>query len=285
MTTKNIKFGGAKLQFKKFNISEMEEHCAIAMIAKRGSGKSFLAREIMYYKRSIPGSVVISLTEKLNRFYTNFIGDSFIYSKYDPNILSSIYERQKMMNEDNQRRESNGKTPKDDRLMLIMDDCMSSKGEWVKDPNISELFFNGRHHHISFILTMQFPLGIPPEFRTNFDYVFLLNNDIKSDRKRLYEHYAGIFPSFDVFESVFDQITEDYGVLIINNKITSKDVTDKVFWYKARKTPDFHVGNRKFINYHKNSYDQNWNNKIPLFDINNYTSKRNHIKLIVDKIK
>ena len=30
---------------------------------------------------------------------------------------------------------------------------MSSKGTWLKDPNILELFFNGRHHHISFILT------------------------------------------------------------------------------------------------------------------------------------
>jgi ABC-type oligopeptide transport system ATPase subunit len=285
MTTKHIRFGGAKLQFKKFNISEMEEHCTIAIIAKRGSGKTFLAREIMYHKRHIPGTIIISKTEKLNRFYTDFIGDSFIYSEYESCILSNIYERQKLMNEDNQKREMLGKKPKDDRIMLIMDDCMSSKGGWLKDPNISELFFNGRHHHLSFILMMQFALGIPPEFRSNFDYVFLLNNDIKSDRKRLYDHYAGIFPSFDIFESVFDQITEDYGVLVINNKITSKDLTDKVFWYKAKKTPEFRVGNKKFINYHKNLYDENWNNKVPLFDLNNYTNKRNHVKLIVDKVK
>ena len=55
------------------------------------------------------------------------------------------------------------KSEKDDRIMVIMDDCMASKGTWLKDPNILELFFNGRHHHLSFILTMQFSLGIPPE--------------------------------------------------------------------------------------------------------------------------
>ena len=61
---------------------------------------------------------------------------------------------------------------------------MSSKGSWIKDPNILELFFNGRHHHISFILTMQFSLGIPPEMRSNFDYIFLLAEDFISNRKR-----------------------------------------------------------------------------------------------------
>ena len=45
------------------------------------------------------------------------------------------------MNEDNQKRKKDGKKLKDDRIMLIMDDCMSSKGEWLKDPQILELFF------------------------------------------------------------------------------------------------------------------------------------------------
>jgi hypothetical protein len=93
-----------------------------------------------------------------------------------------------------------------------MDDCMSSKGTWVNDPNILELFFNGRHHHISFILTMQYSVGIPPEMRSNFDYIFLLAEDIISNRKRLYEHYAGMFPTFDIFQQVFTAITEDYGI-------------------------------------------------------------------------
>ena len=58
------------------------------------------------------------------------------------------------MNEDNKKRIKDGKKPKDDSIMLIMDDCMSDK-RWLKDPNIAEMFFNGRHHHLSFILTMQ----------------------------------------------------------------------------------------------------------------------------------
>ena len=33
---------------------------------------------------------------------------------------------------------------------------------------------NGRHYKILFILTMQYALGIPPNLRTNIDYVFIL---------------------------------------------------------------------------------------------------------------
>ena len=36
------------------------------------------------------------------------------------------------------------------------------------------LFMNGRHWKIMLIITMQYPLGIPPNLRTNIDYVFIL---------------------------------------------------------------------------------------------------------------
>jgi hypothetical protein len=286
MTTKDVRFGASKLQIKKFNIQEMVDHCTIAMIAKRASGKSYLTKEILYHKRNLPSAIAISKTEKLNRFYSDFIPDSFIFSDYDPEVLSKIYDRQARMNEDNKKREAEGKTPKDDRMMLIMDDCMSSKGAWLKDPNILELFFNGRHHHLSFILTMQFSLGIPPELRSNFDYIFLLAEDFISNRKRLYEHYAGMFPSFDIFQQVFNDITEDFGCMVINNRIHSKNITDKVFWYKAKPVPEFKLGSNKFLKFHSESYDKEWNNKVHVFDPSSALAKRkNTLKLIVEKIK
>ena len=100
MTTKEVKFGATKLPIKKFNIHEMVDHCTIAMIAKRATGKSFLTREIMFQKRNIAAAVAISRTEKLNSFYSEFIPDSYIYSEYNSDILTRIYERQSKMNED-----------------------------------------------------------------------------------------------------------------------------------------------------------------------------------------
>ena len=167
-----------------------------------------------------------------------------------------------------------------------MDDCMSSKGTWLKDPNILELFFNGRHHHLSFILTMQYSVGIPPEMRSNFDYIFLLAEDTISNRKRLYEHYAGMFPTFDIFQQVFSDITENYGIMVIDNRVHSKNLTDKVFWYKAKTVPTFKIGCNKFHRYHNTAYDKDWNKRLEVFNPMDLVSKRkNTIRVAVEKIK
>jgi hypothetical protein len=282
---KNIGFGASRLQLKKFPIEKMARYCTIAMVAKRASGKSYLTREIMYHKRKIP-TVVISRTEKLNKFYGEFCPDTYIYDQFDTEILSRIYERQSRLNQDNEKRKKEGKRMKEDEIMLIMDDCMSSKGDWLKDPQILELFFNGRHHHMSFILTMQFSLGIPPELRSNFDYIFLLAEDFPSNRKRLYEHYAGMFPNLQVFEQVFSEITDNFGVMVIDNRVHSKNIADKVYWYRAKEVPEFTIGTNKYIKYHKKHYDKEWNRRLPLFDpAEALSKKRNSIKLIVEKIK
>ena len=86
---KTIGFGASRLQLKRFPIEKMARYCTIAMVAKRASGKSYLTREIMYHKRKIP-TVVISRTEKLNKFYGEFCPDTYIYDQFDTDILSRI---------------------------------------------------------------------------------------------------------------------------------------------------------------------------------------------------
>lgn len=286
MSVKEVRFGATKIPIKKFNIHEMVDHCTIAMIAKRATGKSFLTKEIMFQKKNIASAVAISRTEKLNSFYSDFIPDSYIYSEYASDILSRIYERQSHINEDNKNRIKDGKKPKDDSIMIIMDDCMSSKGTWLKDPNILELFFNGRHHHLSFILTMQYSVGIPPEMRSNFDYIFLLAEDTISNRKRLYEHYAGMFPTFDIFQQVFSDITENYGIMVINNRVHSKNLTDKVFWYRAKTVPSFKLGCKKYHKFHDEAYDTEWNKRLDVFNPADLLSgKKNSLRVVVEKVK
>ena len=114
--------------------------------------------------------------------------------------------------------------------------------KWINDPNILELFFNGRHHHISFILTMQYSVGIPPEMRSNFDYIFLLAEDSFSNIKRMHEHYAGMFPTFQMFCQFMDQCTENYECVVIDNKIQSNKLEDTIFWYKGEVHGEFKLG-------------------------------------------
>jgi hypothetical protein len=172
----------------------------------------------------------------------------------------------------------------DPRAFLIMDDCLSSKGSWMKDETIMQMFFDGRHYKIMYILTMQFPLGITPELRCNFDYIFLLAEDFQSNQKRLYDHYAGMFPSFPSFRQVFVDLTDDYGCMVIVNRGSRKNFLDKVFWYKAIDDNIDQIGCNQFNEFNKNNYDKHWREKNKPFDITQFVDSRRKDKINVAKI-
>ncbi len=269
------------LQFEKFELERLVYdqngdylNPRIAMIAKSGAGKSWVVRDILYYIQDIMCGVVIAPTDKMTKFFDDIFPSLFIYHEYDETIIPRVLARQKKILDKNQKRKKNGKKPVDPRLVLIMDDCMSSKHLWLKDPNMLSIFNEGRHYQITFILTMQYSLGIQPELRSNFDFVFLLGEDFINNKKKLYEHYAGMFPNNDIFFQVFDQITDNYGCMVINNRLRCNDIYQKVFWYRAKKRDKFTVGNKKFLKFHDNNFDPDHDKKIPLLDINSLNSRR-----------
>ena len=112
-------------------------------------------------------------------------------------------------------------------------------------------------------------MGIPPNLRTNIDYVFILRENIVQNRKRIYECYAGMFPTFEIFCQVMDQTTENFSCLVIHNNSKSNKLEDQVFWYKAETHPPFKMGSTELWNFHKENYigtkapvkkeDQEWN--------------------------
>lgn len=275
-------------QFKQFDMNALVYNekgeflnPRIAMIAKSGSGKSWVVRDIMYHIRNIPGGTVIAPTDKMNKFYNEFVPPIYTHHEYMETIIPRVLRRQKLMLAQNEQREKNGIKKTDPRGFLIMDDCMSSKHLWLKDPNILSIFNEGRHYQLTFILTMQYSLGIQPELRSNFDFIFLLGEDIQSNKKRLYEHYAGMFKTQDAFDQVFIQMTENYGCMVINNRVRSVNIEDKVFWYRAKKTPEFVVGIQKSIDWNKKNYDPEYDKKEQLLNWDNYGNKRSkqHIKI------
>jgi hypothetical protein len=278
---------GFNLQLNKFNMTSLIYNDdgkflnpKIALIAKSGGGKSWLIREIVYYLRDIPCAVAICPTDKITGFYNEFIPQCFTHHEYTEAILSNIMKRQQKYLIKNKEREKKGKSIKDNRIIFIMDDCMSTRHLWLKDPKMLSLFFEGRHYGISYILSMQFSLGIPPELRAQFDFVFLLGEDMFHNKRRLYEHYAGMFPTRDIFDQVFSQITENYGCMVINNRIKTSDLTKKVFWYKSQPTPKFTLGNNIYLKWNNENYDENYNNREKVLDLNSfYTKRRTNIQV------
>jgi len=275
-------FNGDKANFnlKKFDLSNIIDHATIVIIASRGSGKSFLLREILYEKRNIP-CVVIAPTDRMNGFYSDFVPSSYVHYEYSSELLSRILKRQINIIEKNKQRIKLGKKPIEARLFLVMDDCLASKNLWDKDPNIAEIMQNGRHYYLTVAICLQFSLGMNPSMRSNFDYVFLLGEDFISNQKRLFDHYAGMFPSFDIFKRVFGKVCTNFGCMVINNRKKGGDIQDKVFWYRANQTPAFTMGSKSYITFHKQHYKKDWNKVEKQFDVDEFLNKKNKVNIDV----
>ena len=224
------------LQLKKFDIKKIRDNKTIVLIGKRGTGKSFLVKDILYHHKDIPVGTVISPTECANKFFGDFIPKIFIHEEYSSIIISKFIKRQKKMAKLIEKGENI-----DPRAYLIFDDCLYDNA-WKKDKYIREIFFNSRHLYTLYCLSLQFSLGIAPALRTNIDFTFILRENIVSNWKRLYEHYAGMFPTFEMFCSTMDQCTENFECLVIDNSIQSNKIEDQVFWYKAEPHGDFKMG-------------------------------------------
>lgn len=288
----NINLSGNTLQLNEFDIKTLFYdddgtfiNPRIALIGASGTGKSWIIKEIFYNMRNDIGcGIVIAPTDKMNKFYDDFIPSSFIHHEFKQEIIPKILTRQKKIIEKNEKRIQQGKKEIDTRAFLIMDDCMASKHLWLKDPNILEIMNQGRHFKLSYILSMQYCLSIMPELRTQFNYIFMLGEDNAASRKKLHEHWCGVVPSFAMFESIFMQVTANYGCLVINNRIKSTDLTKKIFWFRSKKIPEFKIGIKNYLQYHEDNYDPNYLNKNKLFDVTTFTTNKKS-NIIVKLIK
>ncbi len=85
------------------------------------------------------------------------------------------------------------------------------------------------------MMTMQYPVGIKPQMLAKVDYVFLFKVDTPTILKRLYTQYAGVVPNFKLFADMIRTGTRDYQCLVIDRNSLSPNLSDKIFWYKAKK--------------------------------------------------
>ncbi len=269
------------LELKKFDMKNIKFNSqkasgpVIVLIGRRDTGKSFLVRDLLYYHQDIPIGTVISGTEAGNGFYSSMVPKLFIHDEYNTAIIENILKRQKMViKQIKKEKDAYGRSNIDGRAFVILDDCLYDN-TWSRDKLMRLLFMNGRHWKIMLIITMQYPLGVPPNLRTNIDYTFILREPYIANRKRIYENFAGMFPTFESFCQVMDQCTENYECLVVSNNAKSNKLEDQIFWYKASPHKDFKLGSKEFWDMSKDigsdddeeTYDPTSNRKGPRINV------------------
>ena len=276
------------LELKKFDMKAISfkpdesKGPVCVLVGRRDTGKSFLVRDLLYHHQDIPVGVVVAGTEEGNGFYGKLVPRLFIHNEYSSSVIENILKRQKqVLKQIKKEIEARKRVSIDPRTFVILDDCLYDN-TWSRDKLMRLLFMNGRHWKIMLIITMQYPLGIPPTLRTNIDFVFILREPYIANRKRLYENYAGMFPTFESFCQVMDQCTENYECLVINNNSKSNRLSEQVFWYKADDHRDFRLGAKEYWELSKNMNSDDEDEK---YDPNKVKKRGQGQKINVKKTK
>jgi hypothetical protein len=234
-----------EIELRKFKMTWVGDNKIIVLIGPRTRGKSTILLDYLFYNQDIPICTCIAPTENLNTTYTPHIPSRFIFTKYSPELLEKFLTRQMTLRGKKQAATSGYGDQRyatvDCRGILIMDDCLADNANWKKDPSLRWIFMNGRHADITFVLTMQYQVGIPPELRVNIDWLFICRENKKIEKEKIHKYYAGIFPSYEMFQQIFNHCTKNKSCMVINSLAESERIEDQVFWYHADLHDNFRI--------------------------------------------
>lgn len=211
----------SSINLRRFDPKSVNPHCVALFLGRRGEGKSQLMLDLMFHnKHKYPIGFVFSQTDAHTSkpLFRKHMPPQLCFESWNGDTVDKMISSAKKLKKSH---------------FILLDDQLSLADTWIKSRQAKELFFNGRHYNIGFYVTLQSVLGVPPSYRAQADYVFLFRCPIKNERKKMYEHYAGMFPDYDTFEKVFETCTTNYGCLVIDNTTKSNNLEDIVFFYKA----------------------------------------------------
>lgn len=228
----------------------------IVAIGKRGSGKSSIIEDLLYHLRGLRAVICMCPTEDSNGTFKKHIHELFIYDKFDEDVISNVIKNQKAIVKYLTKNGIDPKTRPEIGIGLILDD-LNCDPKVLKNPLIAEILFNGRHLHITLIMTIQYMMTLPPNFRTNIDFLFVCRESKQDNIKRLYQYFFSMFENINDFKDVLSACTEDYRCLVINNTSQSNKIEDQVFWYKATLDRKYLIGSPQ----QRLQWDENIKNK------------------------
>lgn len=201
----------------------------LIMIGKPGTGKSFAIKSILYhFRHTINHGIILSATEDTNASYAGIFPDAFIYNSYTETPIKNLIAMQK------KAIKARVKNP---WTILIIDDCAYDKKFYTTEIQ-QQLFKNSRHWYILYILAIQYPRDIPPVIRSTIDGIFIFREHNMTTRRIIYENYASVIPSYNLFIKILDKYTCKYGVLYIDNMTSKEEWIDSIAQFRAEDQDD-----------------------------------------------
>jgi energy-coupling factor transporter ATP-binding protein EcfA2 len=235
----------------QFSTSSIKKDRILFFQGKRGSGKTTGVKEILYLHRDIQMAIVMCGTEESAEQYKAYFPDSFIFGRYDEEVLRAAIKMQRRRLADYKM----GRRKKVPYLCILLDDCMFEKP--LSTMFMRNVFMNGRHWKLLLIITCQYLVDVPKALRGQIDYALLFKNNNQQERDQLIEIFGGPFPKDKglTFNHMMNNCTQNYGCMVVDNTADSSRLEDCVFYMRPKERENFQIGSAAMWNYHYRRYD------------------------------
>ena len=121
-------------------------------------------------------------------------------------------------------------------IMIVADDVSYDK-QLLKSPVMRDIAMNGRPAKCGLAMTLQYCMDLGPDLRTQFSYIICCADNIHANRKRIWNYFAGVVPTYREFDAIMQSCTQDHSCLVIDNSNPSASVQNSIFHWKARLHP------------------------------------------------
>lgn len=208
------------------------------IVGKRRTGKTWIARNLLYKKRQVFNHGLVITKTKFNGFWQNYFPAAVVHGTFDPVILEEFMLLALEIEEYNRQ---NPQKQINNRSVIVLDDVIADK-KVRYDDTLATLFYNGRHFGIFLIICSQYVFGLPPGLRSNADLVFVLRQFQNRQRKQLTEDYADMLEDTLEFTDAINVNTEDNGCVVIDISSPSRPIAEMFYYWKAEDPGLFEIG-------------------------------------------
>lgn len=225
---------GKSFTFKSANFSNLNLFSNIAMLGRRGGGKSTWTKYlVMKMAKDYENIIVFCGHKGATISWSDVVCERFIHLK-DLSILRQLQKYQETKVEHFRKKKQ--EIPKKYRVLVIFDDCGSDK-RFMKSSIMDDFHSNARHYGIAMITLVQYFVQIPTQNREQLDYIGMLYTLNANSIDRIHKEYLGVaIPDRNVFSTILNDFTQNYGLCWISNVSKQQDMVNRVY-YKTLKYP------------------------------------------------